>query len=345
MESIIVDQKPAELSPDALANTEIKICHRLDGEEDKKAVASSMNLDKDSVEHIGLMDVGEAFIKVNKPGFKGSFLARIEPIELERRQIFTGEVSQEEISRYMREFYRRRGMKPIKRSFIDVVESRRWFHSVKKKLEECNMLGIEVIRLLALGKASKSSDLKEKLNVDGTTVRLSTTKLAKLGLIGFKRVRTKGNPVIYFLRPEGEVAFYIIEGLTADEARGKSIKEKDHSTVKRRVAEIFTNIGYKPANKRVKNGYVDLCFRKGGEEILVEIETGSNSYEQVYKNLEKCVKQIGKAYFMAVTQEAYNVVLQQSARLRFDNPKISFELNLVLYENFTEGGKFEKYIF
>jgi hypothetical protein len=67
---IVVDQIPTKISPDILKNTNVKIVHRLVAEDDKKQIASMINLEQSSV--ISELETGEALVHfegLNSPAY------------------------------------------------------------------------------------------------------------------------------------------------------------------------------------------------------------------------------------------------------------------------------------
>ena len=58
--AIIAEQIPGRLAEDALKNTATKIIHRLPGEDDLRAVASTMNLDPEQENFLSTISVGKA---------------------------------------------------------------------------------------------------------------------------------------------------------------------------------------------------------------------------------------------------------------------------------------------
>jgi hypothetical protein len=324
----------------------------LDREEDKEAMVNSMGIESELKGSLGKLDEGEAFIRINRKSFKGTFLAKIEPIELNGKQIFTGDFREESIQDYMEEFYKKYPMEEKERrevtirEYSEILDNERWINSLRRKMERLTRMEIEIIRLLAHGHACKASDFKEHFKADGTSIRTALINLAKNGLIGFKSARAKGNPIFYFLRPEAEVIFYLLEGATPDEARAKSIQTKaEHGRIKEGVIRIFEEQGWKLAGNKAKNGFIDLCFQKGDARVPIEIETGSNKSEQVYKNIRKCVDAYGEAYFIVPNQIAYNTIMQQCAKLKFDNPSLKFNLNIIYFEGLRKGENFERISF
>ena len=114
--------------------------------------------------------------------------------------------------------------------------------------------------------------------------------------------------------------------------------------MKEHVIERFRRVGWELVKNKVESGYVDICLKKDDLTIPVEISTGSNKYDQVYKNILKCVEVFGGVYFVCENEVAYNIVLQQASKLSFDY-NVNFLLYVILYEDFLEGKKFEKYEF
>jgi len=362
--TIVIDQQPSKLSSEVVANTANKICHKVVRREDREVIRNAMSLTKEQSEHLGELSKGEVFVKLDRDSFPYTFHAQIEPVA------FTGQVARNEIDKYMRLFFETYpidkesevvetdGMEGINvtstSSSIEsfdvnpkkVLENPRWLNSVKKKIENFSDENRKPLLLLGEGSACKSSDFKSLMKIPGENFRKIAFELAKNGLIGFKKPKAPGNPVIYFLRPEGLVAFHILTEKWPFEVRASNSEKKHrHSEMKEKAIEIFRKVGWELTESKVEHGYVDICLRKNDLTIPIEICTGSNKFEQVYNNVLKCVETCGGVYFICENVVAYNVVLQQASKFSFDHSDVKFLLYIILYENFLRGESFEKYEF
>lgn len=362
--TIVVDQQPSKLSSEVIANTATKICHKLVRKEDREAIRNAMGLNKEQSEYLGLLSKGEIFVKLDRDLFPYTFHARIKPVT------FTGQVTRNEIKEYMQSFFE---TYPIDNDMLEeseevpikhlkptsilperkppeihpeqILKKSNWSNSVKNKIQNLTGESGSIIILLGEGSACKSSDFKQRLRMPGRDFKQHAVMLAKKGLIGFKRMKAAGNPIFYFLRPEGLAAFHILTGKWPYEVRGQKLERKhSHSGMKEHVIERFRKVGWELLQNKVENGYVDICLKKDDLTIPVEISTGSNKYDQVYKNILKCVEAFGGVYFVCENEVAYSIVLQQASKLSFDYG-VNFLLYTILYESFLEGKKFEKYEF
>ena len=63
---IISDQTPSELTPATIANTGVKILHRLDHPDDRKLAGQAVNLTEDFFDALGALPTGEALVRVNQ---------------------------------------------------------------------------------------------------------------------------------------------------------------------------------------------------------------------------------------------------------------------------------------
>lgn len=59
---LVADQIPGKLSPDVIKNSNLKIIHKLYAEDDRKNVGSSIGLNKEQIEDIIRLDVGQAVV-------------------------------------------------------------------------------------------------------------------------------------------------------------------------------------------------------------------------------------------------------------------------------------------
>lgn len=354
----VIDQQPSKLSSEVIANTATKICHQLVRKEDREVMANAMDLDERQSEHIGVMGKGEVFAKFNREDFPHAFHARIEPI------VFTGEVGRERVKEHMRSFFQTYPIdlipeepdesKPIESPPAErppeiepekIFKNRAWLNSVRAKVKDLDDNRKRTIILLGQGSACKSSDFKEQMKLSGGDFRQCAIDLAKSGLIGYQKPRAIGNPVLYFLRPEGLAAFHLLTNKWPYELRTQNLKKRHrHSEMKEKVIRSFTRAGWKLTKNKVEQGYVDLSLTKDSLTILVEISTGSNKYQQIYQNISKCIQSFGGVYFVCENIIAYNTVLQQTSKVAFDY-NVKFILYIILYEDFLEGRKFEKYEF
>ena len=361
--TIVIDQQPSKLSSEVIANTANKICHKLVRKEDCDTIRNSIGLNREQTEYLGELSKGEVFVKLDRDSFPYTFHARIEPVT------FTGQVRRNEVEEHMRSFFETypidketevsteiaEGIKASSTSSsietIDVnpekvLDNPRWLNSVKKKVESFSDECHKVLLLLGQGSACKSSDFKSLMKIPGDSFRKLAFELAKSGLIGFKKPKAKGNPVLYFLRPEGLAAFHILTGKWPFEVRASNVENKHrHSEMKEKAIETFKKTGWELTESKVEHGYVDVCLRRDDLTIPIEICTGSNKFEQVYNNVLKCVESFGGVYFICDNANAYNVVLQQASKFSFDHNDVKFLLYVILYENFLRGESFEKYEF
>ena len=362
--TIVVDQQPSKLSSEVIANTATKICHKLVRKEDREVMSNAMGLNEEQSEHLGLLSKGEVFVKLDRDSFPYSFHARIDPTT------FTGQVTRNEIREYMQSFFVNYPMDhEIEKEFEDaideavkpaivlpekkppeihpqkILDKANWFNSLKGKTRNLTVECGKILLLLGRGLACKSSDFKRRLRIPGQDFKSHAVTLAKNGLIGFRKMKAVGNPIFYFLRPEGLAAFHILTGKWPYEVRAANLDKKHrHSEMKENVIKKFREAGWGLIENKVKRGYVDICLKKNELIIPVEISTGSNKYDQVYHNILKCVEAFGGVYFVCENEIAYNIVLQQTSKLSFDYG-VNFVLYVILYENFIGGKKFEKYEF
>jgi len=364
--TIVIDQQPSKLSSEVVANTANKICHKVVRKEDREVIRNAMSLTKEQSEYLGELSKGEVLVKLDRDSFPYTFHASIEPVT------FTGQVTRNEVQEYMKPFFETypidkeseleisesKVMEGIKTSPTNsgiesfdlnpekVLENPRWLNSVKNKIENVPVESRNVLLLLGEGSSCKSSDFKSLMKIPGDTFRRIAFELAKSGLIGFKKPRAPGNPVLYFLRPEGLAAFHLVTGKWPFEVRASNPEKKHrHSEMKEKAIEIFRKVGWGLTDSKVEHGYVDICLSKDDLTIPIEICTGSNKFEQVYNNVLKCVETFGGVYFVCENVEAYNVVLQQASKFSFDHNDLKFLLYIILYENFLRGESFEKYEF
>ena len=345
--SVIIDQKPADLSPDCIAVTGTKIVHALDREEDKKAVGSAMGLNEEQKKYLSYLAKGEVFVKLDRESIPFPFHARIEPVT------FTGKVSRNEIEEYMRAVFESysNGEKELPESPAEIIpekiiENQRWLSSIKSKLETLEEEQKEIIVLLGKGLACKPSGFRATLRLSGSEFKRHAIQLARKGLIGFTKPKAIGNPILYFLRPEGLISFKLLTGKWPYEARIRNLNEKySHDEMKNTVIKSFTESGWRIKSNRVSEGYADVCLTKDGFSIPIEISTGSNKFGQIYKNILKCAKSFRTVYFVCGNRVAYNATLQQASKASFDFNGLSFKLHIILYEDFLKGRNFEKYEF
>jgi len=345
--SIVIDQKPYALSPDCIAVTGTKIIHALDREEDKKAVANAMGLNEEQKKHLSYLAKGEVFVKLDRESVPFPFHARIEPV------VFTGLASRDEIEEYMRAVFesyldkrKEASEPPAEINPEKIIENKRWLSSIKSKLRTLKEEHKRIIILLGKGSACKPSDFKSMMGLSGSDFKRHAIELAKRGLIGFTKPKAIGNPVLYFLRPEGLVSFKLLTGKWPYEVRTKDLDDKfSHEEMKSDVIKAFTESGWKVKSCKVSEGYADICVTRDGFTLPIEISTGSNKFDQVYKNVLKSVKSLGIVYFVCGNKLAYNIALQQASKVSFDFSGLSFKLGIILYEDFLKGKNFERYEF
>ena len=310
--TIIVDQKPSELSPDAIANTSIKICHALDRNEDKETMVSAMSLKDYWLNELNKLDKGYALVKINREGVKECFMLKINPI-------FPSSTNFEEIFSYK------------------YLDDRSLNFREKNVLKEYSELELNIIRLIGCSKACIYRHIKEFLSIDGLMLKEILLKMVKNGLIGYRYVRAKGMPTIFFLRNRGVEIFEIMEKMSPSMARIYMQEKKyGHKELLQKVLKYFMSKGYKVMKSDTR---ADLLVNIKGINIPVEIETGLNNNFQIFKNIFKNLGKYLTILFVVPNNITQNAVLQQAAKIRFKYFGKSF--TIMIYRS----GKIYNYMF
>jgi len=177
----------------------------------------------------------------------------------------------------------------------------------------------EVLKCIAESIACNNSQLQRTCRISNDELKRITGRLIEKGFVRYAYAKKKGvgrRQKIYFLFPYGEEAYRQKFGEYPDVVRAKKGKRKNHGEMKKEVMKLL-NV------PEGKFGRFDIIAEDGP----IEIETGSNKNEQIYKNIKKSVEEFGFARFVVADEITFNAVLQQAARYRFEGRK-GFELKI-----------------
>ena len=97
---LIAEQVPSRLGEDALKNTNLKIIHRLPGEDDRRIVGATMNMSKEQQNHVSLLTPGQ--VAISFEGYERPSFATI-PNFREKNKL-PGRVFEDEVEEHMATF-------------------------------------------------------------------------------------------------------------------------------------------------------------------------------------------------------------------------------------------------
>ncbi len=195
-----------------------------------------------------------------------------------------------------------------------------------------------VLRHIAESSAYNNTTLLASTKYSNSELKNIIGSLIEKGLVRYRQAKKKGvggrKQMVYFLFPYGEEAYRQKFGKYPDRARVELIGKHDHEEMKNSII--------KAAGQETQNpGRFDILL---ADSSPIEIETGTNGNEQIYKNIEKSIQQFQKACFIASEERIYFAVLQLAAKYCFDT-KQSFILSLAVYNEFLETKEWEMFEF
>ncbi len=300
---VCITQIPSELSKDALANTNTFFVLKLIHNDDKIVACNLLGINPKEMKVIEELDSGIALMKADD-------ICMVKVPLIKKEIVNDSDIKVE---------------KPTREQVSTNFATRK---DVEKRIMDLGYKEWLVLKALAESGAYNNTTLSAMTKYSSSELSAITKTLIMKGLIRYRQAKRKGvggrKQTIYFLFPYGEEAYSQKFGRYPDRARVELIGKHDHEEMKNNIIEA---IGQETQNP----GRFDILLADGA----IEIETGTNRNEQIYKNIEKSVQQFGKASFIASEQRVYFAVLQLAAKYCFDT-KQSFTLSLALYNEFME---------
>lgn len=309
---ICITQIPSELSKDALANTNTFLVLKLIHRDDKLVACNLLNISPNDMKIIEDLDVGIGLMKTDE-----MCLTRIPLIEKEVVNDSDIKIEKPEREEVSTSFPRR---KDIENRASDLT-SKEWL-VLKHIAESTAYNNTTLLRITKYSNAEISSIMKT---------------LIDKGFVRYKKVKKRGvgrKQNIFFLFPYGEEAYRQKFGRYPERSRIELVEKYNHGEMKHKIIEC--------SGLAVKNpGRFDILLE---DDTAIEIETGTNRNEQIYKNIQKSIEAFGIANFIAPEQRVYFAVLQQAAKHCYD-ARDSFILNIALFDKFVEKGEWEVFGF
>ncbi|HDN73717.1 MAG TPA: DUF87 domain-containing protein [Archaeoglobus sp.] len=296
---ISITQIPSKFSKDALANTNTFFVMKLIHRDDKLLACNLLGLNQKDMKLIEHLETGMALMKTDE-----ICLIKVPLVKRGNCQI--------------------RKTKPARE---DIAASPPRRNDVARRSEDLNEKDWRVLKCIAESTAYNNSTLQKATGLSNDELRAILGKLMEKGFVRYAYAKKKGvgrRQKIYFLFPYGEEAYRQKFGEYPDVVRTKKGKRKSHGEMKRDVMKLL-NI------PEGKFGRFDILAEDGP----IEIETGSNKNEQIYKNIKKCVEQFGFARFVVADEITFNAVLQQAAKYRFEEGR-KFKMHITTYAEFIK---------
>ncbi len=309
---VCITQIPSELSKDALANTNTFFIMKLIHMDDKLVACNLLGINPKDMKAIEDLDSGIALMKADD-------ICMVKVPLIKKDIVNDSDIKMEKPKREhaSTNFAAR---KDVENRIMD-LGIREWF----------------VLRQIAESSAYNNTTLLAATKYSNSELKNIIGSLIEKGLVRYRQAKKKGvggrKQMIYFLFPYGEEAYRQKFGRYPDRARVELIGKHDHEEMKNNIIKA---IGQETQNP----GRFDILLA----DAAIEIETGTNGNEQIYKNIEKSFQRFQKANFIASEQRVYFAILQQAAKYCFDT-KQSFTLNLVLYDEFMETKKWNIFEF
>ena len=193
----------------------------------------------------------------------------------------------------------------------------------ESKIEPTRLTSIEldIIRAIGGGDAISTKQLADTLKISGNKLKARLKTLADSGFIRVKKARAYRNTThFHFLTEKGmELCRRLKVPIEM------KVYEGFHTQMKKFTIKIFGEEGWKPTDKKIgEDRYVDIALEKDGKRKLIEIETGSNSNEWIYGNIDKCVKAQAEIpdcdiHFLCASKSVKNRIIQQASKYASDN--------------------------
>ncbi len=310
---VCITQIPSELSKDALANTNTFFIMKLIHMDDKIVACNLLGINPKDMKAIEDLDSGIALMKaddicmVKTPLIKKDIVndSDIKIEKPKREQVSTNFAAR----------------KDVENRTVD-LGIREWF----------------VLRHIAESSAYNNTTLLAATKYSNSELKNIIGSLIEKGLVRYRQAKKKGvggrKQMVYFLFPYGEEAYRQKFGKYPDRARVELIGKHDHEEMKN---SIIKAVGQETQNP----GRFDVLL---ADNTPIEIETGTNGNEQIYKNIEKSFQQFQKANFIVSEERIYFAVLQLAAKYCYDNRQ-ALILSLALYNEFKETKKWNIFEF
>lgn len=302
---ICITQMPSELSKDALANTNtffvLKLIHR----DDKLTACNLLGFNPSDMKVIEDLDTGTALMKADD-----ICLVKVPLIQkdiVNDSELRIEKPKREDVSTNFA------ARKDVENRAVD-LSAKEWL--VLKHIAESTAYNYTTFREIIKYSYKEFDSMMGALIMDKGFVRYREAK--KKGVGGRKQK-------IYFLFPYGEEAYKRKFGKNPDRARVELVGKHDHEEMKNNIIRAIGK-EIKPPDR------FDILL---ADDTAIEIETGTNQNEQIYKNIEKSVRQFGKANFIASEQRIYFAIIQLAAKYSFDKNE-HFILSIALYDEFLQ---------
>ena len=325
---IYADQHPSKVSYSALGNTNVQIYMRLnmDSKYDSDVVDASkmLGLKGDEIDYIRNLGVGQGIIRSGT--FHKPFLLGFPRMPVEK-----GKVTDEKIRHLMKD--------KLKTFYGDKTV----FHDGKmiNETKDVELGGMEfrIIKALGSGEAVSRTELMHNLNTSSKILGGRMGVLINKGHVRYRMAKVYRNKVCYYyLTEKGVNLFRCLTG--RGEAKPKK-SENLHKQIKNLVIEKYVKEGFTVGNSNVGTGNVDVVLEKDGKTAKIEIETGANSNDWLYRNIEKCAAVAGSTYFLCADKKVRNRVLQQAARHSLYVNR-EFIISVLTFQQLKEGSKWEQ---
>lgn len=299
---VYIDQHPSLVSYPALGNTSTHIYMNLGLDtkysSDINDAANMLGLTDDESSYVRQLPVGNGFVLMRHSDFTKPFTVRFDEFVLKK-----GSVDDDMIANHMEK---------------KIVHEEKHVERFDVPLQTLDDNCFRVIKALGTGKGYSTSGIYKALKMSGTTFADSVQKLKKLGLIDYKEVKVKNSKgYYYFLTDAGEATF----------ARKFQEKTVEMVVDKADILDIFKTNGWDSSQK---GEYVYALTREGIQLNLIFIN--HNDRAKIYKDLKDGF------YYIAVTDEIANIVVQQAAKHAKAGP---FAIHLALVNEFKDSYGFQ----
>jgi len=314
---IYLDQHPSLISYPALGNTSTHIYMNLGldtkGSSDIMDAAHMLGLKStEETEFLRKLPVGQSYMIARKLDFKNPFLIKFPLLKINTDVLDDDFIKKVMFDKILELYKDEKDLSLIKdpEKAVEMIYKKEDISAKAKGLDR-SLWG--VVKILACGKAIKSSDVQKKLGISGTTFRKRSEELIDREIINRKRVKLQKNcAYFYFLTNQGRMIYESKYGEVINKEDEKSPEE-----LREMIAKDYSSKGWKLA---LDEGV--MIFAKGELRNKVVIRTSLDGYD-VGEFLEGDIEDV---FFVCSSKLVKRKITQALAKYSYEK-----ELNFAVF--------------
>jgi len=297
---IFADQMPSKVSYSALenSNTQVYMKLNLDSKNDSNTLDASkmLGLKDEEIDYLKNLEVGQGIVKSDV--FHKPFMISFPKVNVRK-----GVVTDKRLIMVMK-----------KR--LGEIYGGDYLNNEKREDIELDELDLKIIKALGDGEAVSKTELMHHLNTSGKLLNERMGVLINNGYVRYRMARVYRNKVCYYyLTDKGAALFRKLTG----KEEVKPEYETLHQQMKDFVIEKCTGEKCTVGDSNIGTGYVDVLLGRDRKIAKIEVETGENSDEWLYRNIDKCVRVRGATCFLCANEKVKKRVLEQAKKYRDEN--------------------------